>query len=290
MPGAWPVAGPRGRLPTEPRHRARGRYRHGFFVVISGLVRVVRDGAVVARLGPGEFFGELSVLDRLPRNATVARRGADELPRPRVVGLREGPPGAAGPDPRDPARRSRRGSARSASRRATEPSGGRRHADLPLHRHRGLDAAARRARRGRVHARSSSARPRSCARPIAAPRRPRAGHGGRLVLRRLRQRRRRGRAAAVDAQRALAAEPWPRGARGQRPDGPPRRRGVATAPRRLVGIDVNRAARIAAAAHGGQVARLRRGPRARRRGPRRPASRSAASASTASRTCASRSR
>jgi CRP-like cAMP-binding protein len=35
-------------------------------------VRVVRDGAVVARLGPGEFFGELSVLDRMPRNATVA--------------------------------------------------------------------------------------------------------------------------------------------------------------------------------------------------------------------------
>jgi CRP-like cAMP-binding protein len=44
----------------------------GFFVIISGLVRVVRDGVVVARLGPGEFFGELSVLDRLPRNATVA--------------------------------------------------------------------------------------------------------------------------------------------------------------------------------------------------------------------------
>lgn len=44
----------------------------GFFVVISGLVRVIRDGGVVARLGPGEFFGELSVLDRLPRNATVS--------------------------------------------------------------------------------------------------------------------------------------------------------------------------------------------------------------------------
>jgi len=44
----------------------------GFFVVITGLVRVVRDGEIVARLGPGEFFGELSVLDRLPRNATVA--------------------------------------------------------------------------------------------------------------------------------------------------------------------------------------------------------------------------
>ena len=43
----------------------------GFFVVIAGMVRVVRDGEVVARLGAGEFFGELSVLDRMPRNASV---------------------------------------------------------------------------------------------------------------------------------------------------------------------------------------------------------------------------
>ena len=43
----------------------------GFFVVIDGMVRVVRDGEVVARLGAGEFFGELSVLDRMPRNASV---------------------------------------------------------------------------------------------------------------------------------------------------------------------------------------------------------------------------
>lgn len=50
----------------------QGEIGTGFFVVIAGGVRVVRDGSVVARLGPGEFFGELSVLDRLPRNAMVA--------------------------------------------------------------------------------------------------------------------------------------------------------------------------------------------------------------------------
>lgn len=50
----------------------QGEIGTGFFVVVSGGVRVVRDGAIVARLGPGEFFGELSVLDRMPRNATVA--------------------------------------------------------------------------------------------------------------------------------------------------------------------------------------------------------------------------
>jgi len=53
----------------------QGEIGTGFFIVISGRVRVVRDGSIVAHLGPGEFFGELSVLDRQPRNAMVA---ADE--------------------------------------------------------------------------------------------------------------------------------------------------------------------------------------------------------------------
>jgi CRP/FNR family transcriptional regulator, cyclic AMP receptor protein len=50
----------------------QGEIGTGFFVVIEGRVRVVRDGEVVTTLGPGEFFGELSVLDRMPRNAMVA--------------------------------------------------------------------------------------------------------------------------------------------------------------------------------------------------------------------------
>ena len=49
----------------------QGEIGTGFFVVISGAVRVVRDGELVARLGVGEFFGELSILDRMPRNASV---------------------------------------------------------------------------------------------------------------------------------------------------------------------------------------------------------------------------
>lgn len=50
----------------------QGEIGTGFFVIVDGRVRIVRDGIVVARLEPGEFFGELSVLDRMPRNATVA--------------------------------------------------------------------------------------------------------------------------------------------------------------------------------------------------------------------------
>lgn len=64
---ATPVEFPAGHVIAR-----QGEIGTGFFVVIDGLVRVVRDGDVVARLGPGEFFGELSVLDRMPRNATVS--------------------------------------------------------------------------------------------------------------------------------------------------------------------------------------------------------------------------
>ena len=47
----------------------------GFFVVATGAVRIVRDGHQIAHLGPGEFFGELSVLDGRPRTAQVLADG-----------------------------------------------------------------------------------------------------------------------------------------------------------------------------------------------------------------------
>ena len=49
----------------------QGEIGTGFYVIVAGSVRVVRDGETFARLGPGEFFGELSVIDQQPRNAQV---------------------------------------------------------------------------------------------------------------------------------------------------------------------------------------------------------------------------
>jgi CRP-like cAMP-binding protein len=49
----------------------QGEVGTGFFLIATGLARVVRDGETIARLGPGDFFGELSVLDGEPRMATV---------------------------------------------------------------------------------------------------------------------------------------------------------------------------------------------------------------------------
>ena len=41
------------------------------YVVTSGHARIERDGAVVGHFGPGDFFGELALLDKTDRTATV---------------------------------------------------------------------------------------------------------------------------------------------------------------------------------------------------------------------------
>ena len=42
------------------------------FVLVEGKVKVERNGRKVASLGPGAYFGELSLLDKGPRTATVS--------------------------------------------------------------------------------------------------------------------------------------------------------------------------------------------------------------------------
>jgi CRP/FNR family transcriptional regulator, cyclic AMP receptor protein len=58
-------------FPAERVIARQGEIGTGFFVIAEGSVRVVRDGTLVATLGRGEFFGELSVLDGGPRIAQV---------------------------------------------------------------------------------------------------------------------------------------------------------------------------------------------------------------------------
>jgi CRP-like cAMP-binding protein len=53
----------------------QGEVGTGFFLIVSGRARVVRNDELIGELGPGEFFGELSILDGQPRVAHVV---ADE--------------------------------------------------------------------------------------------------------------------------------------------------------------------------------------------------------------------
>ncbi len=48
-----------------------GDYSYQFVAVEDGTAKVTRDGETVAELGPGDFFGEIGLLEKSLRTATV---------------------------------------------------------------------------------------------------------------------------------------------------------------------------------------------------------------------------
>ena len=65
---------------------SEGEAGHEFFVIIEGEARVSRQGRKVATIGAGAAFGELALLEKAPRNATVVADTDMELV---VLGQRE---------------------------------------------------------------------------------------------------------------------------------------------------------------------------------------------------------
>ncbi|WP_437597330.1 Stp1/IreP family PP2C-type Ser/Thr phosphatase [Sorangium sp. So ce590] len=49
------------------------------FIVLSGLVRILRGDAVLSEVGPGEHFGEMALIRSMPRSATVSAVEQSEL-------------------------------------------------------------------------------------------------------------------------------------------------------------------------------------------------------------------
>ena len=49
----------------------QGQVGNGLYIVVSGGVSIVAGSDQLARLGPGDFFGELSVIDQQPRTASA---------------------------------------------------------------------------------------------------------------------------------------------------------------------------------------------------------------------------
>jgi CRP/FNR family cyclic AMP-dependent transcriptional regulator len=49
----------------------KGERGCGFYLVLDGSVEIRSDGTTLSRLGEGQFFGEMSLLDDQPRSANV---------------------------------------------------------------------------------------------------------------------------------------------------------------------------------------------------------------------------
>lgn len=53
----------------------QGQVGNGLYIVVSGAARVTQGGTELARLGPGDFLGELAVIDQQPRAASAQAEG-----------------------------------------------------------------------------------------------------------------------------------------------------------------------------------------------------------------------
>src|SRR5512146_1461608 len=57
-----------------------------FYLIVDGTVRIDREGQVIRHLGPGDFVGEIALVDDGPRTATATCESACRL---FVIGHRE---------------------------------------------------------------------------------------------------------------------------------------------------------------------------------------------------------
>jgi len=64
----------------------QGHVGHDFFVVLDGRVMVLDGNTPIATLGPGDFFGEIALIESVPRTKTVRAEGLVTL---LVIGHRE---------------------------------------------------------------------------------------------------------------------------------------------------------------------------------------------------------
>src|SRR6266516_4846280 len=58
-------------LPAGRVLMQQGRVGNEFFVIVEGKVRIERDGRRIDTEGPGDFLGEIALVDHRPRTATA---------------------------------------------------------------------------------------------------------------------------------------------------------------------------------------------------------------------------
>lgn len=57
----------------------QGSLGHEFFMIVDGRVRIERDGSTISSLGPGDFLGEVALLEEGRRTATAVTEGPAKL-------------------------------------------------------------------------------------------------------------------------------------------------------------------------------------------------------------------
>ena len=57
----------------------QGQFAHEFFVIEDGAAKVIQDGELLTELGPGDFFGEIGLLETQRRTASVVASTPMEL-------------------------------------------------------------------------------------------------------------------------------------------------------------------------------------------------------------------
>ena len=61
-------------VPAGKHLAEEGEYAYDLFIIKDGTAEVIQEGRTVAELGRGEFFGEMGVLEKAKRNATVVAK------------------------------------------------------------------------------------------------------------------------------------------------------------------------------------------------------------------------
>ena len=57
----------------------QGKSGSEFFIVLDGRMTVLQDKRPVSHMGPGDFFGEIALVEERPRTATVRTDGISRL-------------------------------------------------------------------------------------------------------------------------------------------------------------------------------------------------------------------
>jgi CRP-like cAMP-binding protein len=68
---SWPIGSTYRRTGEGVRLIGEGAAGYSFFILTQGNAVVTSDGADLAALGPGDFFGEIAILGNGRRSATV---------------------------------------------------------------------------------------------------------------------------------------------------------------------------------------------------------------------------